>query len=133
MSGFNNNPFAQGGWINPQNPWSTGSSSGGPPPSIYGALPSASAHSPPKFVEFQCVALNPDITNCMVLGPNARHCFVVATSPASSATPSVTLLRNDRGEDVARIEWYQRPSIEARDLFPKQYVSQFLPLAHDMR
>ncbi|EAU89308.1 hypothetical protein CC1G_03573 [Coprinopsis cinerea okayama7 len=134
MSGINN-PYAQGGWVNPQNPYSINDprGSGAPPPSIYGALPYSQSQGPPRFVEFQFTGLNPDVLNCIVMGPNARHCYTIATSPASSNSPSVTGIRNDRGVVVAKIEWYQRPSVEAPEFLPKQYAGQWMPLSNDMR
>ncbi|KAH6917884.1 hypothetical protein BKA70DRAFT_1245628 [Coprinopsis sp. MPI-PUGE-AT-0042] len=124
MSGIN--PYAQGGWDNSQNPWLSSA------PSIYGALPNAPAKSAPKFVEFQCTALKPDILNCVIFGPNARHCYSITTGPASSTKPSTTVIQNTQGASIARVEWHQHPSVEAANILQKQYVSQFLPMAQDM-
>ncbi|KAF5329969.1 hypothetical protein D9611_010509 [Ephemerocybe angulata] len=130
-----NNPYAQAGWSNPQNPWSVNDNSAqfpAAPPSIYGALPFAAPRKQSPLLSFQISGMNPDVLNSIVMGPNARHCFSIATSPASFHQPCVTVVRNDQGAPIARIEWHQRPVVEVENMIPKTMASQLLPLARDM-
>jgi len=131
-----NNPYATGGWPNPQNPWSVNDpraqSVAVVPPSIYGALPFAAPRQPPRMLDFQISGLNPDILNSIVLGPNARHCFSINTSPYSQHSPSVTLIRSGDGAVIGRIEWHQKPVVEVENMIPRTLASQLIPLSQDL-
>lgn len=120
-----NNPYAQA--------WLGGSNSGqAAPPSIFGALPFAAPSEQSPLLAFQFTALNPDILNCIVLGPNARHCFSISTSAPTFGQPAMTAIRNDKNEVVAKVEWHQRPVVEVKDMVPRCLASQFLPLSQDL-
>jgi hypothetical protein len=130
-----NNPYAQAGWPNPGNPWSVndgGSRFPAVPPSIFGALPFAGRRDPSPLLSFQFSGLNPDILGCIIMGPNARHCFSITTTPPGSGQPSVTLVRNDKNAVVARIEWHEHPVIQVENMIPRSMSSQLIPLSQDM-
>ncbi|KAF9258403.1 hypothetical protein L218DRAFT_877186 [Marasmius fiardii PR-910] len=120
------NPFAQGGWTG------SGSSSQYPEPSIYGALPfSAGSSSSPNdsILTFTFTSFDPNITNCIVLGPNSRPFFrIIDNSPSTG----FTLFQNNEGRSIAIIEWMRSATVvEIRDIVQKQLVSSWLAVSQD--
>ncbi len=118
---------------NPYNVWGTlpSGSSSEIPPSIYGALPwnDSSSSNAPRLHTFSFTALNPSITNCVVLGPNNDPQFYVITD---SNLPGYTVLKAANGQKFGLIEWKSGGSqVEIRGAVPKQAASTFLTLSPD--
>jgi hypothetical protein len=136
------NPYSLGGW------GAFGAPAGQHPassqyasfPSVYGALPGSSQFANQSSssagidtetsLSFQFTGLNPDIVNCIVMGPNARYCFSISTSTSGYQSP-VTSVRNERDAVVARIEWANRPVVEIEGVVPRVMASQLIPLSRD--
>lgn len=122
---FGNNPYAQGGWYNPQNPYSI---NGGPRAKsalspTFGALPPL-LNKPTSVVEFEFTHFNPDIFNCMIVGPQQRKFFEVKTSNS-------TTVISKPGETFALIKWAQHPTVEAKGVLSLQRTGDFLKLSSD--
>ncbi|KAF5386872.1 hypothetical protein D9615_002128 [Tricholomella constricta] len=129
---FTNNPYAQGGWYNPENPLSINNGTWGgqspPQPSVYGALPTASSPSPPKILTFFFVSFNPTILNSTVVGPQSKKYFdVVTNSPNVGAS---TVFRK-AGQPFAAIEWITQPAVEIYGVVPPQTAARWLELSRD--
>ena len=122
---FTNNPYAQAGWYNPQNPHSINGqpwNANAPHPPTFGALPSQSGSTTTKLTfEF------PDVLNCSVTGPGGKTYLSIVSHNTS------TLISKPSGEPVARIEWQAQPWIEIRNVVERQLVSTWLPLSADLR
>ncbi|RDB19269.1 hypothetical protein Hypma_013517 [Hypsizygus marmoreus] len=129
---FTNNPYAQGGWSNPQNPLSINNSVWGsqspPQPSVFGALPSAAPSSPPKILTFLFVSFNPTILNCTVVGPQSQKYFDITTSSPNYGAASIFRKAN---QAFAIIEWHQQPTLEIYGVISKQGAARWLELSHD--
>ncbi|EAU80786.2 hypothetical protein CC1G_04896 [Coprinopsis cinerea okayama7 len=125
---FGSNPYAAGGWYNPQNPLSI--NGGGHPwfpnsnlPPTFGALPTANYSS--SRLAFEFAPAQPDILNCTVDGPNRNTYFRVATANGA------TVIMKPRNEGMARIEWGTEPSVEIRNIIPRANASHWLRLSQD--
>ncbi|KIK02655.1 hypothetical protein K443DRAFT_511697 [Laccaria amethystina LaAM-08-1] len=120
---FTNNPYAQAGWYNPQNPHSINGqpwNANAPHPPTFGALPSQNGSTPTKLTfEF------PDVLNCAVTGPGGKTYLSIVSNNAS------TLISKPNGEPVARVEWQAQPLVEIRNVVGRQLVSSWLPLSAD--
>ncbi|KAF8061841.1 hypothetical protein FPV67DRAFT_1564041 [Lyophyllum atratum] len=129
---FINNPYAQGGWVNPQNPLSINNGTWGgqspPQPSVYGALPNASPPSPPKILTFFFVSLNPTILNSTVVGPQNQKYFDVTTNSPNVGASSVF---RKGGQPVAVIEWHSQPTVEVHGTVPRQAAARWMELSKD--
>jgi hypothetical protein len=127
---FGNNPYAAGGWYNPQNPLSI-NGGGHPmfpnaaPPPTFGALPPASYTT--STLKFEFTPAQPDILNSTVNGPNGTTYLRIATQNG------VTVITKPRNESLARIEWQATPIVEIRNVIPKANASQWLRLSQDQR
>ncbi|GLB35692.1 hypothetical protein LshimejAT787_0212570 [Lyophyllum shimeji] len=129
---FTNNPYAQGGWPNPQNPLSINNATWGkdspPQPSVYGALPNAVPPSPPNILTFLFVSLNPTILNCTVVGPHAQKYFDVTTNSPNVGASTIFL---KAGRPFAVVEWHNQPTVEIYGVAPRQAAARWLELSHD--
>lgn len=127
---FTSNPYAAGGWYNPQNPLSI-NGGGNPwfpnaaPPPTFGALPAVNYSN--SMIQFEFSPAQPDILNCTVDGPNRTTYFRVTT------VNGVTMVMKPRNEGMARIEWQSEPEVEIRGAIPKVSVSHWLRLSQDQR
>ncbi|TFK52715.1 hypothetical protein OE88DRAFT_1656242 [Heliocybe sulcata] len=113
------NPFAQS--------WSTG----GSPPSVFGALPYPQSPPPPvpNSVLFVFTEFYPSILNCSVKDNRSATLFRVATE----TNPRYTFVKDREGRSVAALEWHTHPSVEVRGVVPKQEVRAWLALSRDAR
>ncbi|KAF8162593.1 hypothetical protein B0H34DRAFT_650617 [Crassisporium funariophilum] len=124
-----NNPYAQGGWHNPQNPYSINNGvwrSNSRHPPTYGALPPAD-QDPPSVLDFHFASFNPDIYQCKVTGPDGRKFFEIST-PA----PHMTIISKP-GKIFAQIHWQSRAILEAVGIISRQFAGDFLKLSADQR
>lgn len=124
---YTNNPYAQGGWYNPQNPHSINSQpwlhySHSP---TYGVLPSVEV-APSAKLSFEFSPTHPDILNCTVTGPGSQ------TYLSAMTVQYATIITKRNGDPVARIEWNAHPWVEIPNVVDRQLVSQWLPLSADM-
>lgn len=130
------NPYAQGGWSNPQNSYSinNGSWENHLPPQMspYGALPSSVLPSQPKIITLLIIPLDPitGILNCRVIGPNNQTYFVVSTPPNIGAP---TVFYNHQGRNVATVEWHEQPLVEVQDAVPRQTTSRWIGVAPNQK
>ena len=83
---YTNNPYAQGGWYNPENsrsinngPWCPNALH----PPTFGALPPSKTN--PSILTFEFSSFQPDILNSVVTGPDNREFFQIRTT-----TPACT-------------------------------------------
>ncbi|KAF5325373.1 hypothetical protein D9619_009655 [Psilocybe cf. subviscida] len=124
---FTNNPYAQGGWYNPQNPLSINGEpwrAGLTHPPTFGALPTFDKQS--SLHTFLFSSFNPDFLNCTVTGPgNAKYFEVSTTSDTNKTTISKP------GAQMGTIEWRGHPIIEAPGLIMRQLSLDFLKLSSD--
>lgn len=119
-----NNPYAQGGWHNPQNPHSIndqGWNSNASHPPTFGALP-AFTSSPPTNLVFEFT----DVLNCAVKGPGGKPYLVIATNQTS------TTITKPNGEPVARVGWQTHPWVEVVNIINRQTTSLWLQLSSDL-
>ncbi|KAF8206924.1 hypothetical protein K438DRAFT_1713765 [Mycena galopus ATCC 62051] len=117
--------------INPYATWSNPNVRRAVPgvPSVHGALPFAADPSAvSNVVIFYFTGFKPSILNCTVIGQNTFPYFKITTDPS---LPGYTAVKNPDGKTVALLEWKDRPSVEIRNVFPKQRVSHWLPLSGD--
>ncbi|KAF9023263.1 hypothetical protein BDZ89DRAFT_990021 [Hymenopellis radicata] len=131
---MNFNPYAQGGWANPQNqdcisnvPWSLSSP---PQPSVYGALPFAGE---PQYAQDTMhrfgFKYEQTILKSIVFGPHNKPCFRVAHDLPK---PGMTTFTDTEGRDFALIDWHDgAPQVEMKGLLEKQAVSSWMPLSSD--
>ncbi|KAF9027529.1 hypothetical protein BDZ89DRAFT_952064 [Hymenopellis radicata] len=130
---MNFNPYAQGGWANPQNqdcisnvPWSLSSP---PQPSVYGALPfSYESHSSQDTMHRFGFKYEKTILQSIVFGPKNRPYFRVAHDLPKHG---MTTFTNTEGHDFAVIDWYGSPEVEMKGLMERQAVSFWMPLSSD--
>ncbi|KAJ3516065.1 hypothetical protein NLJ89_g1357 [Agrocybe chaxingu] len=123
---FVNNPYAQAGWHNPQNPHSINNAPWRPNPwhpPTFGALPPPEDR-PASVLSFEFAPLNPDIFNCIVTGPNHTKFFDITTASGRTHIRKAS-------EDFARIDWVQHPTVEARGVLARQRAGDFLKLTSD--
>ncbi|KAF4613680.1 hypothetical protein D9613_007852 [Agrocybe pediades] len=134
---YGNNPYAQGGWPNPQNPQSiNGPSWSTPPirqPSIFGALPmlDGSSQGQPKLLTFRLESQYQDILNCSLYGPTGKPYIEIFTDISSS--PAYTYFRKADGTTLAVLEWCQQSTVTISGILSKRPLSQWLPLTPDKR
>lgn len=131
------NPYTQAGW----GEFGSLTSTWGIPPT-FGALPyAAPTSSAPLFptakssdasgtgrLTYYFTNFAPDITNCSVFGPQSQKCFSII-----SMNPAYTTVQNAERNSIAIIEWLTHPTVEVRDLLPKQAVSHWLPLSTNQK
>ena len=125
---YSNNPYAQGGWYNPQNAHSINSSPWCPNalhPPTFGALPPAQTN--PSILTFEFSAFQPDILNSVVTGPNNCEFFTIRTP-----TPACTVIYK-AGTPFCTITWQTHPTVEAEGILSRQRTGEFLKLAADNR
>jgi hypothetical protein len=126
---FNMNPYAQGGWYNPQNPQSINSTREATS-SIFGALPYPTSEATvPTVISFQYVVLNPNVLNCMITGPTSIPFMNVATQGPT------TVFRKADGRVLASIDWSNPsfPCVEILSLLSRRPISEWLRLSQDRR
>ncbi|KDR82258.1 hypothetical protein GALMADRAFT_59533 [Galerina marginata CBS 339.88] len=123
---YTNNPYAQAGWKNPQNeysinelPWQRNPVSA----PTFGVLPSR--HDATTILKFT-FALNPNIWNCLVTGPNDLKFFDVSTAGCTTTI-------SKPGIPFATIQWTQHPSVEVNGVMAQQPTAQFLRLSADQK
>ncbi|KAF9522958.1 hypothetical protein CPB83DRAFT_878153 [Crepidotus variabilis] len=122
---FVNNPYAQAGWHNPQNPnsingtpWNVAART----PPTFGALPSPDSR-PPSFLTFE-FSLNPTIFNSIVTGPKKNKYFEISTAAGTTTI-------SKPGSQFAMIVWSQHPTVEASGVLARQRATDFLRLSAD--
>ncbi|KAF9562370.1 hypothetical protein CPC08DRAFT_634182 [Agrocybe pediades] len=123
---FGNNPYAQAGWHNPQNPHSINSCPWRPNSSLpptFGMLPSPQS-KPASVLTFTFTSMNPDIYNCIVIGPNQQKYFEVRTSSGNTVI-------SKPGSAFAIIGWSQHPTVEANGVLSIQRTRDFVKLSAD--
>ena len=123
---FVNNPYAQAGWYNPQNPQSINQSPWRPnssQPPTFGALPNLN-EKPASVLTFEFSSFNPDILNCLVTGPKSRKFFDIRTSNS-------TTIISKPGEPFATIRWARHPMVEAPGVVARQATGDFMKLSQD--
>jgi hypothetical protein len=125
---YSNNPYAQGGWHNPQNPHSIngsswGANAGNSP--TFGALPTAQGG--PSILTFEFSAFQPNILNSVVTGPNNSEFFQIKTP-----TPTSTVIYK-AGTPFSTIYWQTNPIVEADGILSRQRTGDFLRIAADNR
>lgn len=123
---FTNNPYAQAGWHNPQNPHSINQSPWRPNsshPPTFGALPNLN-ENPASVLTFEFSSFNPDILNCLVTGPKGRKFFDIRTSNS-------TTIISKPGEAFATIYWARHPMVEAPGVISRQATGDFIKLSQD--
>lgn len=131
---YSNNPYAQGGWYNPENPLSLNNGVWGsqspPQPSVFGALPSTGPAPPAQLLTFTFVAFHPTILNCTVVGPQSQKYLDITT--ASPGVGAATVFRRQDGP-MAVVEWHQSPTVEVQGVIPKQLTARWMGLSQDKR
>lgn len=124
---FTNNPYAQGGWYNPQNPASINDEpwrAGLAHPPTFGALPTFD--KPSSVLTFNFSSFNPDFLNCIVTGPGNTKYFEISTNPNTNKTTI-----SKPGAQMGTIEWREHPIIEAPGLITRQLSLDFLKVSND--
>lgn len=119
---YGNNPFAQGGWPNPENPLSINNGTWGTmllDGPAYGALPTA-PDTQNAYLRFYFTDFNPNILNCTIVGPRNTIYYKVIPGP-----PGVTLVQKPDYSSILFIEWRASPIIDIRDIVPQQLVRQW--------
>jgi hypothetical protein len=123
---FTSNPYAQGGWYNPQNPLSINNAPFRPNathPPTFGALPPLD-YKPASVLTFTFAAFNPDLFNCTVTGPQNKKFFEIRTSAGTTGIMKPS-------DQFASIQWGQHPTVEARGVLSRQPTRDFLRLSSD--
>ncbi|KIM44093.1 hypothetical protein M413DRAFT_433484 [Hebeloma cylindrosporum] len=121
---FANNPYAQGGWHNPQNsqsinhtPWPPHSSH----PPTYGALPVPN-DGPASTTEYRFTDLDPNILTCVLSTRDGRRLLNIRTFNGITVITNLTT-----GANFARIDWTTVPSmVEATGCITHQAIGDFL-------
>ncbi|PPQ89353.1 hypothetical protein CVT25_003190 [Psilocybe cyanescens] len=128
---YTNNPYAQGGWYNPENPMSINPrTSASYVPSVFGALPVLDGSSRERSLTFQLVPNQPDILNCTIFAPTGNPYIEIASDYSSAPC---TFFRKRDGTVLAYIEWSQRPMVCIPGIVNKLPVGQWLSLSADRR
>ncbi|KAJ7625741.1 hypothetical protein FB45DRAFT_1030076 [Roridomyces roridus] len=118
------NPYTQA-WQNGQ----SNSNSQNGRPSIFGALPYPTPDgATPTFFSFRFTSFNPNVLNCVILGPQSRPHFRIVTD---TPLPGVSVLQNSNGQNVALVQWHRHPEIEIRGVVNRQRTSAALTLSRD--
>ena len=127
---YTNNPYAQGGWYNPQNshsinnsPWCTNALH----PPTFGALPPSQTNA--SILAFEFSSFQPDILNSVVTGPNNREFFTIRTT-----TPACTVIyKSGTSSPFCTINWQTHPTVEAEGILGRQRTGEFLRLSGNNR
>ncbi|KAJ7912319.1 hypothetical protein B0H13DRAFT_2232533 [Mycena leptocephala] len=128
----NHNPYE--GWSKTNSGhsnYSSGSASGAPPPSIFGALPyptPPNTRFAPNLTTLYLTSLSPSVLNCAVIGPHSRLHYSISTD---SNMPGYTVVKNADRKSVALIEWTKQPRVEIRGAVPKQETKGWLKISRD--
>ncbi|KAH6899138.1 hypothetical protein BKA70DRAFT_1231066 [Coprinopsis sp. MPI-PUGE-AT-0042] len=126
---FGNNPYAAGGWYNPQNPsfnqrrWPPHVPQCCTPTYIWRLAPQQTIrrrHSSSTSPQLNLISSILPSTAQM-----ERHTF------ESARQNGVTAIMKPRNESLARIEWQATPIVEIRNVLPKANASQWLRLSQD--
>lgn len=109
--------------------WSENSQGGSNVSPTFGALPYP---SDPRCscTSFYFSSFNPDIMNCVVVGPQAQQLYRVVTD---KNMPGYTVIKKADGSNLSLIEWKSHPLLEIRGLLSKQPVGTWLGLSADKR
>ncbi|PPQ64147.1 hypothetical protein CVT24_008777 [Panaeolus cyanescens] len=132
---YNNNPYAQGGWYNPENPLSINPAPWNLPPtsqpSVLGALPTlGSSSSDQRVLTFRMTPASPDVLNASVLGPKGQTVCVISTD--YNAAPIRTIFQKADGALMGYIEWSSHGStVTITGGVHKKPAGQWLPLSAD--
>ncbi|KAL6300387.1 hypothetical protein BKA93DRAFT_740620 [Sparassis latifolia] len=107
----------------------------GPPPSVFGALPSLGTTTAPRSIQpdsvtFQFTNFNTTILNCSVVGPQSRVAYRIVTE---ATTPSCTIFKDNESRNVAMVQWQPNATVEIRNAAPKQRVRDWLSLSSDQK
>lgn len=108
---------------NPYSQWNVANSEATP---LLGVLPS-SAPLIERPISFT-FALNPDILNCVVAGPNGLPYYRVVTN---SHLPGYTVIQDRHGKTIGLAEWQANPFVEVRSAVSKRKTGAWLPLSRD--
>lgn len=128
---YTNNPYAQGGWSNPENShsingrpaWNTISAH----PPTFGALPPIK-HQSTLALTFEFSSMNPDILDCIVTGPTNNKLFDIRTIQETTRVSKVD------NEVFGIIQWSSHPTVEVlRGVLPQRQTRDFLRLSADRR
>ena len=116
------NPYGQGQW-----------QQGGAAPSIFGALPSATASTmpttaPADSVTFTFTNFKTTILNSTVVGPQQRTVYRVVTE---ATAPACTILKDNESRNVGMVQWQPHTSVEIRGAASQQRVRDWLRLSSD--
>ncbi|KDR77969.1 hypothetical protein GALMADRAFT_138129 [Galerina marginata CBS 339.88] len=125
---YANNPYAQAGWYNPQNPYSINNRPWCPNTwhtPTFGVLPRR-PNGPSSVLTFEFTSPVDvlDVLNCIVIGPKQLKFFNIQTD---SSVRSTTVSKPT--EAFAEIRWNQYPmlsTIEAKCALPLQPAGDFL-------
>ena len=123
---YTNNPYAQGGWYNPENsrsinngPWCPNALH----PPTFGALPPSKTNS--SILTFEFSSFQPDILNSVVTGPDNREFFRIRTT-----TPACTVIyKCGTQTPFCTINWQTYPMVEAEGIIGRQRTGEFLKLS----
>jgi len=121
---YANNPYAQGGWFNPENPRSINGETAAAPisqPPTYGALPSFGG-SRNGWLEFR-FHYRPNILNCTVTGPQGAKAAEILT-----VSGQTTFYFN--GQMFSTIQWSNPPTVEVHNFARNQFAGDFLNLRY---
>ncbi|KDR70436.1 hypothetical protein GALMADRAFT_144731 [Galerina marginata CBS 339.88] len=130
-----NNPYAQAGWHNPENPFSINDGPWHPNAlhaPTFGALPSPT-NCPQSILTFEFrfgSKIGQDVLNCTVFGPRQLKFFDIQTNSFGRTIISKS------GNPFAAIQWSQTQNnctVEAKGVVALQRVGQFLVLSQDQR
>ncbi|KAH9479074.1 hypothetical protein JR316_0007651 [Psilocybe cubensis] len=108
---YTNNPYAQAGWSNPQNPHSINERPSlnailAACPPTYGALPPYQVDVKENInLTFQFLCAD-DALNCIIIGPNSKKLFEVRT------TQNVTRVIDESNDVFGNIRWSSHPTLE---------------------
>lgn len=121
---YNTNPYYQAGWQQDlqASAWTSGTV---PAPQ--------SPQSPISVTTFFFTSFNPDIRNCTVVGPNNQPCFTIATDAGSSGMSVIRRANQALNQAPISIVSWTDLLVEVAGMVPRQVVSNWLPLASDMR
>uniref|UniRef100_A0A8H7XQT3 Uncharacterized protein n=1 Tax=Psilocybe cubensis TaxID=181762 RepID=A0A8H7XQT3_PSICU len=129
---YTNNPYAQAGWSNPQNPHSINERPSlnailAACPPTYGALPPYQVDVKENInLTFQFLCAD-DALNCIIIGPNSKKLFEVRT------TQNVTRVIDESNDVFGNIRWSSHPTLEVRGILSERQTRDFLRLSSDKR
>lgn len=134
------NPYVQG-WRVGNAPSANGiwGNTSGETPSIFGALPGASANrgrespTPPNTIVFHVTDLRPNMLNATVIDARGRQCYKIITD---AAQPHRTTYYDAHRRTVALVDWsraggHPHPSVEMPGLLPRQPIRSWLRASPD--